>query len=546
MGADEWTEHSTYRGFTIEEYTETELGRTSYRVYLDQWRSSTLLPTVYGYINDYIDPSTRICKWEHRGIDICYGPYADMYYYTVYEDEHFQPTLEQARVHIDTLLEEPEPPPPGESPCPNPENIWPWYKGRPYYATPIWKETYKAWNIWHLAELGAMYGITKPDCVAYSQTQFRSSITAARTWINGLAEIQEPFTTIIDFVVPYSLPEDSDVNVSVLLKNTGGASGYLSCVIDGNPNAPDDDRTVETGSTSPTSVAPGDSIWLDIYFRYYKMPKWNFNLTATNFDRTSQISKTITLAAPEIVDGHILVVYYWVEGMVSWEDLTAYPYPAKVGDDIHLAVVWVNDGFSAVVGHVDAQLTSPRLYSYLPDAVLNQDRSANPGSGYGVQFAPVSLNESGSWEFYGRLTLDGTIVDFKKFTFAVEEVAVGIPTTTTINIPDKTIAGEKFTVYGVLYETEAVTLIPGQRINISYNGKSLGFGYTDSEGNYSIDVSINEGGVWTIKAEFPGTETLRASNSEAEATVAASPLKTVIKIAVPAAIVIALTIYILN
>ena len=190
-----------------------------------------MLPTVYGYINDYIDPSTRICKWEHRGIDICYGPYADMYYYTVYEDEHFQPTLEQARVHIDTLLEEPEPPPPGESPCPNPENIWPWYGGQPYNAVPIWKETYKAWNIWHLAELGAMYGITKPDCVAYSQTQFRSSITAARTWINEVIDIVEKQTLAVycrDIDAGTNLYDWGEVALDGVVKNATGAEVWFT------------------------------------------------------------------------------------------------------------------------------------------------------------------------------------------------------------------------------------------------------------------------------------------------------------------------------
>lgn len=243
------------------------------------------------------------------------------------------------------------------------------------------------------------------------------------------------------------------------------------------------------------------------------------------------------------VAGHIEEICYWIAGMSTWEDLETYPYPAEVGDNIHIYVRWINDGSSVVVGHVLTQLKSPLGYPYLPDAVVNQDRSANPGGGFAVQFAPVALNESGSWEFFGRLDLAGTFIDSKKFTFAVEEAPVGIPTTTTITAPDRVDAGEIFTVYGNLYETETGILIPGMRINISYNGKSLGYGYTGPEGDYYIDVSINEGGVWTIKSEFPGTEALQTSRSLTDAVVTDSPLTVALLTAGPITTGLALFIY---
>lgn len=57
MGLDVWTYHSTYLGLDIQVYTETDLARTSYRVFLDgQWWSSTQLPTIHYYIDRHFEP----------------------------------------------------------------------------------------------------------------------------------------------------------------------------------------------------------------------------------------------------------------------------------------------------------------------------------------------------------------------------------------------------------------------------------------------------------------------------------------------------------
>lgn len=436
----------------------------------------------------------------------------------------------------------------------------------------------------------------------------------------------EPFTSIMDFVVPDYLPAGSTVSVSVLLKNTGGAAGRLDVNIIGNPS--EEDEYTQVGAGSVLSAQPGESVWRNI--TCFNMPDWNYRLTAENQDSTSKISKTISLGAPPaqqyivgvamyddvtseyiigtlIIDGvrytgepykilsqvdegihafnveppagytfvewqvyeyggpligtstarplswnidrhiwiwaevaaeaptvagHIGIVNYWIKGMAGWENLETYPYKAKVGDEIHLAVEWRNDGSSAVVGHVDAQLTSPALYPYRPDAVLNQDRSANPGSGYYVQFAPVTLNESGSWEFFGTLTLNGAEwwIDSKTIIFAVEEAAVGIPTTTTLSAPSKAGVNEKFYISGILYETDSGIPIPSQPINHSYDGKTLGSSTTGVDGDYLKQVSIPESGTWTLKSEFPGTETLQSSRSQAGTVVAATPTTTAVKV----------------
>ncbi|GAI36007.1 unnamed protein product, partial [marine sediment metagenome] len=182
----------------------------------------------------------------------------------------------------------------------------------------------------------------------------------------------------------------------------------------------------------------GNVIFIETYRNYdiYFLDHWGLQfycfvdpngVEANTFHSLlSWIKSYIDSIAPEPGHGYILVVYYWIEGMPGWENLETYPTPAKVGDDIHLAVVWVNDGSTTVVGNVGAQLKSPALYPYRPDAISGQDRSVNPSSGMTVHFAPFTLNEVGSWEFFGTLTLDGAEwwIDSKKYNFVVQEAPV--------------------------------------------------------------------------------------------------------------------------
>ncbi len=248
----------------------------------------------------------------------------------------------------------------------------------------------------------------------------------------------------------------------------------------------------------------------------------------------SQATVGVTIIPAAGPEGHIFVVYYWIEGMAGWENLEAYPTPAKDGDEIYLAVGWINDGSSAAVGNIWAQLTAPDYHVYTPNAVENQDRSANPHSGYVVQFAPVTLNHSGSWKFFGMLSLDGVEwIDWKQYTFVVQEAPVGIPTTLTLSAPDSAGIGEKFNISGILYETESGIAIPNQPINLSYNGKSLGGPTTGIDGIYLKEVSISESGTWNLKSEFPGTTGYADSGASAGVSVAAMPLSLALLIAGP-------------
>ncbi|GAI37101.1 unnamed protein product, partial [marine sediment metagenome] len=85
--------------------------------------------------------------------------------------------------------------------------------------------------------------------------------------------------------------------------------------------------------------------------------------------------------------------------------------------------------------------------------------------------------------------------------------------------------------------------IPSQPINHSYDGKDLGSSITGVDGDYLKEVSIPEAGTWTIKSEFPGTEALQASRSQADAVVAATLIETALLIAGPLATGIALFVY---
>lgn len=213
------------------------------------------------------------------------------------------------------------------------------------------------------------------------------------------------------------------------------------------------------------------------------------------------------------VDGHLGDVLYWIKGMAGWENLQTYPTKAKIGDDIHLAVYWWNDGTFAVVGNVWARLTAPDYHVYPPNAVAGQDRLINPGGGAAVQFAPVTLDHSGSWEFYSRLNLDGVQVDYKKFTFGVQEAPADIPTTLYIAAPVSVAPGEAFWIAGILIERDTGVPIVGQPISLSYNGVKLGGATTGVDGDYLLQASIPSEGTYTLKADFAGTTTLGASEA---------------------------------
>lgn len=266
----------------------------------------------------------------------------------------------------------------------------------------------------------------------------------------------------------------------------------------------------------------------------------------------------LKIPAGQVVGG---VEYKYAESgiLTAWKDTEAdlYLYPEAVapsepyaviedfvvpeslpeGSDVTVRILLRNTG---ALGRLDYYIDgNPRD----PDRYIMVEAGGTPTVSPGATVwidVPIRYFPMPAWNY----TLiasneDGTSYISRTITLSV----AGIPTTLTITAPDKVDAGEIFTVYGNLFETETGILIPGMRINISYNGKSLGYGYTDPEGGYYIDVSINEGGVWTLKAEFPGTEALQASRSQADAVVTASPLTVALLTAGPITTGIALFMY---
>ena len=122
-------------------------------------------------------------------------------------------------------------------------------------------------------------------------------------------------------------------------------------------------------------------------------------------------------------------------------------------------------------------------------------------------------------------------------------IGPAIATTLTLNAPDTVDIGETFTINGNLYETDTSQPLAGQRINISYNGTPLGHTFTSTDGFYYLDISINQGGNWLLKADFTGTLTYAKGTSSISTMVATTPLQEAIKIIASAVTGIALILY---
>ena len=150
---------------------------------------------------------------------------------------------------------------------------------------------------------------------------------------------------------------------------------------------------------------------------------------------------------------------------------------------------------------------------------------------------PFKAYYDGKWDVNYELSSIKAGID------AFLEPAVGIPTSLTLSVPDRTGVNENFNVSGLLRETDTGIPIPNQPINHSYNGRPLGSSTTGVDGSYLKVVSVPESGVWTLKSDFPGTEGLQASRSRAGTVVAATPITSALIIAGSIATGIALFAY---
>ena len=141
-------------------------------------------------------------------------------------------------------------------------------------------------------------------------------------------------------------------------------------------------------------------------------------------DRESAITVATVLAAVAV--GHVDRVLYWHEPLTSWVWYDPVPQPASVplNTEFHLAVGWLNDGSSPMIGHMELTIRKPDGTQVKPAAVENQDRSANPGGGWIVGFDGVVLDQTGTYQATAVLSSGGQTLDTFTFNFAVVGVEV--------------------------------------------------------------------------------------------------------------------------
>ncbi|MBA7703542.1 hypothetical protein ES703_112328 [subsurface metagenome] len=228
--------------------------------------------------------------------------------------------------------------------------------------------------------------------------------------------------------------------------------------------------SVEEGSTYPTSVSPGGSMWLDVYLRYNKMPSWDFNLTATNADGTSTISKTISPSVPG-------EPYTQVTDFIIPESL---PAGATIGE---LTVVAKNTGEGA---------------GYLVVGINSEDYTEVMGS------SPTKVAVGGTFTFYLTLGInpnmpnedftltatnqDGTSYITKTITLELAK----IPTIISIGASPNTGAPPYTTlIEGELYGEDG-SAVSYANVNLYRDEVKVDSTSTDAWGFYSFTQVITE------------------------------------------------------
>jgi hypothetical protein len=119
--------------------------------------------------------------------------------------------------------------------------------------------------------------------------------------------------------------------------------------------------------------------------------------------------------------GSISIVLYWYQGLSGWAELGLDIPKVPVNTEMHLAVGWINTGDEDLTGHLALTVTKPDGSKVALADVLNQDSSASPGNGKTVQFEPVVLDQTGTYNGTAVLTETGgtTVLDEATFSFAL-------------------------------------------------------------------------------------------------------------------------------
>ena len=93
-----------------------------------------------------------------------------------------------------------------------------------------------------------------------------------------------------------------------------------------------------------------------------------------------------------------------------------------------------------------------------------------------------------------------------------------VPTSITINAPDRVATGAGFTTSGVLKRSDTNVGLGGQTVNVYYDGTLITSVTTGSDGSYSASCTISTAGTYTLKAVFPGSSIYAASVGEKSIT----------------------------
>jgi len=116
--------------------------------------------------------------------------------------------------------------------------------------------------------------------------------------------------------------------------------------------------------------------------------------------RAGRATWTKILPTAEIYD--IQSVYFDGMQWQGWEPIrNTYP----VGISLYLGTTWVNTSDETIAIRAEVQVTYPNGGLAGTQAELNQDRSADPGSGWMVTFDSISLNQSGNYQVRVKLFL---------------------------------------------------------------------------------------------------------------------------------------------
>lgn len=137
-------------------------------------------------------------------------------------------------------------------------------------------------------------------------------------------------------------------------------------------------------------------------------------MTFSNFAITGYIN---TKTPPELA-GSIASFLYWHEGLSDWAILGDTPPTLPKGTALDLAVQWANLSSERISGHIDLTVTKPDGSKVTPCDVLNQDRWSTPQNAWAVQFEPITLDQSGTYQAVAKLSTMGEVLDEKAVAFA--------------------------------------------------------------------------------------------------------------------------------